>query len=125
MNTLADLLRGRDPSQLSFEELYDLRNAPETRKDIPFQNEVGPFEHRAFNREQVAQAVSPWDAAQRVIGQSVLTAGYTPAKAISRVAGAIDPRLAFLKSRSEPSLSEMYQGFAGIGEGLSSLLRRR
>jgi hypothetical protein len=86
-----------NPSQMSHSDLYQARSKyPEQ------QNELAPYEHRAFAREWAQE--SPVMA-----GLSLPFA--IPAYSIYKALGLSD-------SRSQPSLDEVIQGYKGLGEGL-------
>lgn len=72
-------------------------------RDSMDQRIIGPYEHRAFERELVGE--NPLWA----IPETILNLGYTPAKALG---------MPFARGRSPASWSEMGQGFKGIGEGM-------
>ena len=82
--------------------LIALRNKLATQQ---LQNKVAPFEHRAFARESVTE--NPLMALSLALA--------TPAYQISK---ALPKSVTGNKSRSEPSLEQLKQGFIGIGEGL-------
>lgn len=90
------------PEQLSampWSELLQLRKHPSLLQQD--QNYIGPFEHRAYTRENSA---TPSSAATNAL----MTLGYTPYKA-----------LGLGSARSQPSWSEIGQGLHGVWEGLT------
>jgi hypothetical protein len=101
---LASLLNNQtlsDLANLEHSALYNLRNrAPGT-----LQNLIAPYEHRAFAREATAE--NPLMALPIAAAIPL----YSGAKA-----------LGLIKTRSEPSLSEIGQGYLGIGEGIGKYL---
>jgi hypothetical protein len=74
------------------------------------QNRLANYEHRAFARESVAK--DPWMAP--MLGVAV------PAYAVQK---SLPKGWTGNKSRSEPSLEQVRQGFTGIGEGMRSWFR--
>lgn len=89
-------------AKLDFTELRRLRAQPGAN-----QNLLGPAEHRAYARELVQE--SP------VLG-TIQMALATPAYEAGKVAG-------LFRGRSDPSLYSMGQGYAGIWDGLKSLMK--
>lgn len=85
-------------------ELLDLRRAATSQEE---QNRLAGFEHRAFQREDIA--ANP----ERAPGAALLTVGYTAAKAVGAVSG-----------RSEPSIQQMGQGLTGIAEGVVEAVKK-
>lgn len=71
------------------------------------QNELAPYEHRAFAREFMQE--SPLAAA---VSLPFAIPAYTAYKAMG-----------LGNSRSQPSLEQMKQGYVGYGEGLLNLLK--
>lgn len=71
------------------------------------QNRLSPYEHRAFAREATAE--NPLMALPIAAG----TLAYQPYKALMG------------QSRSDPSLSQVGQGLAGVKDGLVEALRAR
>lgn len=69
------------------------------------QGVISPYEHRAFAREATAE--NPLMALPIAAG----TLAYQPYKAL-------------MGARSAPSLSQVGQGLAGVGEGLMTALQR-
>lgn len=76
------------------------------RQHVPAeqQGQISPYEHRAFAREATAE--NPWMGLPIAAG----TLAYQPYKAV-------------MGSRSAPSLSQVGQGLAGVGEGLAAALQ--
>jgi hypothetical protein len=85
---------------LSWGELFDLRNAPENQSRER-QAVLGPAEHRAYAREAVREKPS------NALGLAVATPAYTLAKLFGAVG-----------ARSPASLGEVLAGYQGIGQGL-------
>lgn len=81
---------------------FDLLNARRSATTKEEQNAISPYEHRAYARETVAE--------DPLMAISIGVA--TPAYQAAKVVGAIG-------SRSDASLSQIKEGFVGIGEGLA------
>lgn len=97
-NTLMDL--GKDQlAQLPHALLY------QTRERVPREQQgfISPYEHRAFSREVVQE---------------------NPLMAISLLAAipAYQGYKAIMGARSEPSLDQVLQGYAGIGDALKAMI---
>ncbi|GAB3253173.1 hypothetical protein [Chitinimonas naiadis] len=90
-------------AQMSWDALLELRKQYDGDKEA--QNRLAPFEHRAYAREAVMA-----EPIRAGIGQSIMIPLYTLAKAAGIQSG-----------RSDPSLKEIIQGYAGVGDGLISL----
>lgn len=90
--------------QLSPEQLGSLDHASlyAARRYVPaeLQNTISPYEHRAFAREATME--NPWMGLPIAAG----TLAYQPYKLLTG------------KARSAPSLDQVTQGLAGVGEGL-------
>ena len=117
-NTFSKLLDNNNPEAASFLSLYNLRNDPKYVNNAAVQNLLAPVEHRAFTRGLISDSDTKLGALGNAALMSLATPAYSAAKATSKGFGAIDPRLEFMQSRSNPSFDEIAQGFAGIGEGL-------
>lgn len=89
--------------------LLELRKSLE--RNDPRQAEIAPFEHRAYARMQVAEnpLVAPVMAA--------MIPGYQLQKMLPK-------EWTGNRSRTDPSLEQMKQGFIGIGEGVKEWWRR-
>lgn len=96
-----------DYKSMSHADLYALRGS--LAPNDPRQAELAPYEHRAFAREWTQD--SPWIAP---LSLAFAVPAYTAAKATG-----------FQKARSPASWSEIGQGYAGIYDGLKSLMTRR
>ena len=97
-NTLMDL--GKDQlAQLPHALLYQARS----RVPREQQGFISPYEHRAFSREVVQE---------------------NPLMAISLLAAipAYQGYKAVMGARSEPSLDQVLQGYAGIGDALKAMI---
>lgn len=97
-NTLMDL--GKDQlAQLPHALLY------QARERVPREQQgfISPYEHRAFSREVVQE---------------------NPLMAISLLAAipAYQGYKAIMGARSEPSLDQVLQGYAGIGDALKAMI---
>lgn len=97
-NTLMDL--GKDQlAQLPHALLY------QARERVPREQQgfISPYEHRAFSREVVQE---------------------NPLMAISLLAAipAYQGYKAVMGARSEPSLDQVLQGYAGIGDALKAMI---
>jgi soluble lytic murein transglycosylase-like protein len=88
----------------SHAKLSGLRNAAKTQEE---QNEIAPYEHRAYARETVTD--SPLAA--------VPLAAMVPLYQASKAMG-------FENSRSEASMEQVSQGYKGIGEGLVESVKK-
>lgn len=97
---LAAHLSSYSPQQLAKMDHSLLYAAREHLPQREQQNYIGPYEHRAFAREATAE--KPWLALPILAG----TVAYQPYKALMG------------KSRSDPSMDQVVQGVAGVGEGL-------
>jgi hypothetical protein len=102
-----ETLMGMDPDEwekylatMDHHSLLQLR--AKAGKNQKLQDQISPYEHRAFARESAAD--NPWMA----LPLAVSTLAYQPYKMITG------------RSRSKPSLDQLLQGFTGIGEGLKS-----
>jgi hypothetical protein len=118
-----ELSKRYDLANMKWQDLLNLRKQ---FTNVPvIQNVLAPYEHRAYAREQVGGAPNIYQGAKEALGLGVLTPGYTGAKLANVIGKDIDPRLKFMGSRSDPSLAEIGQSYAGIGEGLMSLMRSK
>lgn len=95
---------------LGKEELKKLPHALlyQTRERVPKEQQgmISPYEHRAFAREVVQE---------------------NPLMAISLLAAipAYQGYKAVMGARSQPSLDQVLQGYAGVGDGLLGLLQSK
>lgn len=87
---------------MSWQDLQALRD--KFAGDQPKQQELAPYEHRAYARESVA------DNPVNALKFAFMIPGYQAAKAV----GALDSD----SSTTPASLDQMNQGFSGVGEGL-------
>ena len=85
-------------AHMPWAQLLALRKQPGLSQ--PDQNYIGPYEHRAYARENVQ---APFDALQN----SLLTLGYSPYKALIG------------SGRSQPSFAEISQGLLEGWEGMT------
>jgi len=99
------------PEDLARMEQWQLLGLRKQYKDQPTQDQLAGYEHRAYAREAVAD--NPFMA----ISELAATPIYQVAKLLPR-------KLTGLRSRSNPSWSQMGQGLLGIGEGLSDYIRK-
>ena len=86
-----------NPSKMSHSDLYQARFKYPER-----QNELAPYEHRAFAREWAQE--------------SPVLAGLSLPFAIP--AYTLYKSLGFGNSRSQPGINQVIQGYKGLGEGL-------
>jgi hypothetical protein len=92
--------------QMPWDELYQLR---QKYADNPKMQEfLAPFEHRAYAREQVRENPA------NILGMGMMIPGYQVAKTIGMLGSD--------KMTTPPSMTQMGQGLAGIGDGISYLL---
>jgi len=111
-DVLASLLGQLTQGQLS-QLPHSLLSSTRSRVPTPQQNQIAPAEHRAFAREVVTE--NPLMAAPL----AVAIPAYQVYKLLSKAIGtedAMDP------TTSDPSMAQITQGFAGVGEGLSTTL---
>ena len=97
---LAARFASYSPQQLSQMDHASLYQAREYMQDRAQQNQISPYEHRAFARE--ATRDNPWLGLPIAAGTML----YQPVKA------------ALGQSRSDPSINQVGQGLMGVGEGL-------
>lgn len=90
--------------KLSWQELQMLRDKHAGNQKL--QQQLAPFEHRAYARESVSE--NPLNA----LKFAFMIPGYQAAKAV----GALDSD----SSTTPVSLDQFTQGFAGVGDGLMS-----
>jgi hypothetical protein len=83
-------------------DLYQMRYQQPTK-----QNEIAPYEHRAFAREWTQE--NPLLAS---VSLPFAIPGYTAYKAMG-----------FGNTRSQPSMDQIKQGYTGLAEGLLSLMK--
>lgn len=95
-----------DYSQMSWDELYRLRNS--LAPNDPRQAEIAPYEHQAFARESVSQ--------NPLMAPSLAVA--TPAYTLAKLLG-------LQKARSPASWDEVGAGYRGIGQGIMRYLSGR
>jgi hypothetical protein len=113
-----------DLSQLPHAQLYQMRGGiPEEEQRL--QNKVAAAEHRAFARESTAER-----GVLNALSLGVAIPAYTAAKMLAEIERTglplVDVALKVAKekdllpgkARSEPSASEVIQGYYGLGEGL-------
>jgi len=109
MNELArltQLAQSGDLDNREHAELYGMRMKGDRNANAL----LAPYEHQAYAREYVEN--NPFSGP---LAMAILTAGYTPAKALG---------LTDTDEKSTPaSLDQMLGGFKGIGQGISSNLR--
>ena len=91
-----------DYEKMTWQQLQDLRD--KNAGDQQMQQQLEPFEHRAYARESVAE--NPLNA----LKFAFMIPGYQAAKA----SGILDSDA----STTPASLDQVTQGFAGIGDGL-------
>lgn len=95
-----------DYKNMTHADLYAMRGS--LAPNDPRQQEIAPYEHRAFARE--------WTQKSPVIGPISLAfavPGYAAAKAVG-----------LQKSRTPASWSQVYQGYAGVADGLRDILSK-
>jgi hypothetical protein len=92
-------------SDMSWDDLMDLRM--QAGKNVARQQQIAPYEHRAWARETVGQ--NPLLA----LPYAVMIPGYQAAKAIGLLQSN-DPN----HPTTRPSWEQIRQGFTGVGEGL-------
>ena len=91
-----------DYQKMSWQQLQDLRD--KNAGDQQSQQELAPFEHRAYAREAVV------NNSLNALKFAFMIPGYQAAKAV----GALDSDA----STTPASFDQLTQGFAGIGDGL-------
>lgn len=99
------------PEQMARMEQWQLLGLRKQYRDQPTQDQLAGYEHRAYAREAVAE--NPLMA----ISELVATPVYQGAKLLPR-------SITGLRSRSNPSWSQMGQGLLGIGEGLATYFNK-
>lgn len=104
MNALAQLL---NPETADHATLYGARMKGSREDNI----RLAPYEHQAFAREYVEA-----NPITGPLGMAILTAGYTPAKALG-ILGSDE-------KTTPASMDQMLGGFRGIGEGVANNLRK-
>lgn len=85
-------------AQMNWQELMNLRN--KDRANMPYQDAIAPYEHRAYARDDVAE--NPMKA----LLYAAMIPGYQAAKAVGAIHG------------TAPSIDQAKQGFIGVYEGL-------
>lgn len=97
-------MANNDYANMDWDTLYGLRLQ---NRDPQFQQQIAPYEHRAFAREQVAAnpSLAPVYA--------VAIPGYQAFKSL------------FGTSRTPASMSQIGQGLLGVGEGLGTAAAQR
>ena len=88
-------------------DLYALRDS--LAPIDPRQQQIAPYEHRAFARE--------WTQESPVLGPLSLTFAI-PAYAAAKATG-------LQQARTPPSWDQVFQGYAGIYDGLKSITTKR
>lgn len=115
---VANKINAQDLSSASFADMTQLRNMPGAET---LQQDLAPFEHRAFVREATTR--SP--ATGAFLG-AVASPAYEGLKAmpdaVQRFVAQAHPMLDVTQSRSGPMLSNITQGLLGAGEGLAERL---
>lgn len=106
---MAGLLDPKEMSEADFYTLWLMRKQAEGNREL--QNQISPYEHRAFVREGVK------DNPLMAVPYAVMTPLYQLSK--------LFPELTGNKSRSDPSWNQMGHGLLGIGEGLQQGLLSR
>ena len=104
MAGLLDFMQN-DPETMDHATLYMLR---EKAKEKALQDQLAGYEHRAFAREAVTQ--NPLMAIPIGLAAPIYQASKL---------------MPWSMSRSSPGLGQLGQAYAGIGEGLLSLLGRK
>lgn len=97
-------------------ELMQLRD--KFAGDKAYNIRISPFEHRAFTRETVLDAATPLEVLDSTLGMSARIPSYYLAKATGIHELAIKPLTGETGYTTPASISQMVEGFRGIGEGL-------